>query len=552
MKTRSFITALLLLLAATALGQERPADRSGDFGERLAARIEEFIESITGELEGRGPSERRNEDPADDTTLSRRQDLKTVTFDGTTTIEADRVLTSNVVVKGGDLVVYGTIDGDVLVVGGTLYVKDGAVIGGNARIINGEVVREDGGTIAGYIDRTTSGAARHREERSQYRRSSYRLNARWVEEITNLDNFIFRYNRVEGVFLGLGSEKKYYWDGHRQYNTYGSVGWGFKSHTWRGNFGLSRQFAVSRGNGGTSHLFELGAEGHSLTDTKDDWIIRVHENSAAAFLIHEDFRDYFQRNGFSGHVAWYTQGEELTTQLKVEYRADTYASLEKRADWALFGGKKVFRDNPPIDDGSMRSVFGSAGLTTVSKTAYGPEGWSVYASGELARSRFGGDFSFRRVVADVRRFQPLGMYDNLNVRIRVGSSGGILPVQKTFDLGGLGTLNARRFKSETGNRMILGNAEYIINGDFLHDLDFWPSFLLRHFNFIFLADAGWIDTALPSTDWMEGFEKVRLSDFRSDLGVGISNRSGSFRAAVVWRTDVSAPARFIFRFDRPF
>jgi hypothetical protein len=134
----------------------------------------------------------------------------------------------------------------------------------------------------------------------------------------------------------------------------------------------------------------------------------------------------------------------------------------------------------------------------------------------------------------------------------VGSSGGNLPLQKTFDLGGLSTLNARRFKSETGNRMVLANAEYIINGDFLHDLDFWPSFLLRHFNIIVLADAGWIRTAPASSEWHEGFDGIRFADFKSDLGVGFSNRSGSFRIALVWRTDVSSPAQFLFRFERPF
>ncbi len=72
----------------------------------------------------------------------------------------------------------------------------------------------------------------------------------------NLDNFIFRYNRVEGVFLGLGSEKKYYWDGERNWNMYGSAGWGVKSHTWRGNLGLARQFAILTNEG--SGIIEFG------------------------------------------------------------------------------------------------------------------------------------------------------------------------------------------------------------------------------------------------------------------------------------------------------
>jgi hypothetical protein len=100
--------------------------------------------------------------------------------------------------------------------------------------------------------------------------------------------------------------------------------------------------------------------------------------------------------------------------------------------------------------------------------------------------------------------------------------------------------------------MILLNAEYILNADFLHDLDFWPSWLLRHVNFIVMADAGYMRNASPEHGWTEGFEGMRLSDFKNDLGIGFSNRSGSVRVGFAWRTDVKAPARFFFRFNRPF
>ncbi len=100
--------------------------------------------------------------------------------------------------------------------------------------------------------------------------------------------------------------------------------------------------------------------------------------------------------------------------------------------------------------------------------------------------------------------------------------------------------------------MILLNAEYLLNGDVLHDLSFWPSWLLRHINFILLADAGVVRTVAPDVSALSGFGGIRWNDLRSDVGVGIANVSGSVRAAVVWRTDKSEPARFILRFSRPF
>ncbi len=452
------------------------------------------------------------------------------------------------IVKGGDLTIYGHINGDVLVVGGDLYIRDGAYVGGNIKVINGEVNKDDDAIVMGYIDKSSSKKEKtYREEEKNFRRSSTRLNANWVHETTNLDNFIFRYNRVEGLFLGAGSEKKYYWDDQRSHSLYGSVGYGFRSHNWRGNLGLSRQFAFDDGQ-----LIELEAEGHSLTDTKDDWLIGVHENTAAAILIHEDFRDYFRRDGYGINLGYATQRDYITGQLKVGYLSDEYRSMENQTEWSVFGGNKRFRPNPAIDEGKMRSIVSTAGLSTVTSTIYGPEGWSMLATVEVADKDLGGAFTFNRYVADIRRYQPLGRYDNLNIRVRVGTAEGDLPLQKTFEIGGLGTLQGYPFKGEMGNRMLLMNAELIVNGDFLGELSFWPSWLMRTVNLLVLTDAGLVRTVDNGALWTNGFDGIGFSDFRHDVGAGVASRSGGFRLAFVWRTDRSEPARFIFRFSRPF
>lgn len=565
MKQFSRISLVLLcatFVLATAEAQSKKKevtsnDRHERLGQRIGSIVEDVIDRIQREFSG-GIDEgafrqdvikkvRSKRAPSDDIIVSEDEDTS-VTYQGNTVIKKEDTINSNVIVKGGDLTVYGRISGDVLVVGGNLYVKDGARIGGNVKVINGEVTKEDDAVIVGYIDKSSSTRQRgYREEEKDFRRTSTKLKADWASETTNLDNFIFRYNRVEGLFLGLGSEKRYYWDGQRSYSLYGSIGYGFKSHNWRGNLGLSRQFAFNDGQ-----LFEIEAEGHSLTDTKDDWLIGVHENTAAAILIHEDYRDYFQREGWGANVGYAVQQDYLTGQVKVGYLADEYRSMDNRTEWSIFGGNKQFRLNPGIDESKMRSVVVSAGLNTVTTTIYGPEGWSFLTTAEIAEKNFGSDFGFRRYVVDVRRYQPLGRYDNVNVRFRAGSSEGNLPFQKAFEMGGLGTLQGYPFKGEMGNRMLLTNAEFIVNGDFLGELSFWPSWLLRGINFIVLSDAGLV-RAVPTTEsWTSGFNGIKFTDFKHDVGVGISNRSGSFRLAYVWRTDRSEPARFIFRIARPF
>jgi len=119
-------------------------------------------------------------------------------------------------------------------------------------------------------------------------------------------------------------------------------------------------------------------------------------------------------------------------------------------------------------------------------------------------------------------------------------------------MGGLGTIPAFPFKGETGNRMLLMNAELVVNGDFLGDLDFWPSWLLRAVNFVVFSDAGLVRMMPATAQWTDGFDTIHFSDFQHDVGVGVGTRSGSVRVAFVWRTDRSEPARLMFRIARPF
>lgn len=552
----SIVALCAAFVFAMANAQTTENDKHESLGQRIGSLVENVIDKLEKEFSGR-PDQSASKNDVYKQVRSQDNaaeigdlalDDSSLTYQGNTVIQRGDSLNTNLVVKGGNLTVYGHVNGDVLVVGGDLFARDGAYIGGNVKIINGEVYKDDDAVIVGYIDKSSSKKEKaYREESKDFRRSSTKLRANWVPETTNLDNFIFRYNRVEGLFLGAGSEKRYYWDEQRSYSLYGSIGYGFRSHNWRGNLGLSRQFAFDDGQ-----LFEVEIEGHSLTDTKDDWLIGLQENTAAAFLIHEDFRDYFRRDGFGVNAGYASQQDFLTSQVKVGYLVDEYKSMQNQTEWSLFGGDKLFRLNPAIDPGKMRSVVSSAGLSTVTTTIDGPEGWSILATAEFADKSFGSDFAFNRYVADFRRYQPLGRYDNLNLRFRVGTSEGNLPLQKTYEIGGLGTLPAYAFKDEMGNRMLLMNAEFIVNGDFLGDLSFWPSWLLRGINFIALTDAGLVRNVATDAIWTDGFNGIKFSDFRHDVGVGVASRSGAFRLAFVWRTDRSEPVRFIFRFARPF
>jgi hypothetical protein len=554
---KSILSLLLIVCVASASAQKTPRgaeDERHDFETSINEEIDNFLEKVS---RGIATGNINHVFSVDTIERKPRRSIRTAeletdafahSYSGDTIIDIDELVKGNVVVKGGDLKVHGTIEGDVLVVGGTLYVNEDGFVTGNARVINGTIVKEDGARIGGYEDAPSSTAS-YRTKRSGFRSFGTSFDVPWLNQQGDIDDLLLRYNRVEGIFVGLQSEKKYYWDGRRSWTAFGGLGWGFKSHTWRYNLGLARQFALS--DNGT-HLLELGVEGYSLTDSKDMWIISTNENSMAAFLIHEDFLDYYSRRGVTGHLAWYTQGNLLRTEIKLGYAADSYDSLSLKTDWALFGGDKAFRTNPAIQPQKIRTAIVTAGLSTFEKTVRGPEGWSLYLTSEFGRGMPGSDASFNRLVADLRRYQPIGRYDNLNIRLRVGTAEGILPSQKMFDLGGIGTLHAYRYKAFSGNRMILLNTEYILDGGFLDEIDFWPASIFSGLTFLFMSDAGVVRNASIGDSFQDGFEDVGLGNFAHNFGFGISNRSGSFRLAYTWRTDVKTTGVLIFRFVRPF
>jgi hypothetical protein len=359
------------------------------------------------------------------------------------------------------------------------------------------------------------------------------------------DDFLFRYNRVEGLFLGLSSPETYHWQG-RHMALFGTGGYGFAAHRWRYSGGVAQQFGA-----GTSML-EFGVEGHSLTDTRDQWIIDEGENTLAALFLRDDYRDYYTRKGFSIWTGNYWRWRNSDLQFRVAYLNDRYESLTQSADWAIFGGDKRFRLNPAVDEGRMRSILTAFEFHQSREKRYFFRGWSASASAEFSPKGLKGDFDFNRYILDLRSYLSLGDYDNINVRLRAASATGDIPVQKGFDLGGIGTLPAFGFKEFVGNRLLLGNVEYIVNGKIIDDAGLFPAWLLWNVNLIFFADAGYVTTADKEQSFVDGFDGLNSNTIRWDWGVGIGSRDGKMRLAFVWRTDVSRPARAFIRLSRPF
>ncbi len=360
------------------------------------------------------------------------------------------------------------------------------------------------------------------------------------------EHLMFRYNRVEALFLGLSFPNRYVWD-HRSISLFGSGGWGTSSHRWRYNGGVTQQFGMGK------TLIEVGVEGHSLTDTKDRWLNDEAENTLAALFVRDDYRDYFGREGISAWLGVYGKWKNSDMQVKVSYLNDQYESLDWRTNWSIFGGgDKSFRNNPAINEGRMRSVLTSFEMHEEHQRSYFTAGWKAAVSAEIAGKSFGGDFGFNKYQLDFTRYQPLSKYENLDMRVHFGSTTGDAPIQKWFELGGVSTLPAYTYKEFQGNRVALFNVEYLLNGKIFDNVDIFPSWLLRNTNFILFYDAGFTNAVASDSRFNDGFETLTFQTLKTDWGLGIGSRDAKVRLGFSWRTDIAESVHIFLRLSRPF
>lgn len=456
----------------------------------------------------------------------------------------------NITVVRGDLVVRGKIIGDVIVIYGDVIIETDAEVTGNITSIGGTIEQIESSVVKGNqietspknVFRNTGYSQKYNYDNDHYDswqftyQNQYSTLPLWPLE----DQFILRYNRVQGLFLGLEFPKSI----ANKYNIitiHGFGGYGFEEKAWRYQIGLDRYF-FNR----TSYRFEIGASFYDLTDTRDDWIITPLENSLASFLIHEDFQDYYRRNGYEVHIS-----QNLTIYLKgtLAYRNDRYNSVGKNVDWALFGGDKKFRINPAIDQGNMRSLYGELYLDTRNDHETPRRGWYGKLSVEKSNSDLNSDFSFNQYILELRHYIQISRNERLDLRFKAGSSEGELPIQKQYEIGGISTLRGFNYKEFRGDRLLLTNIEYNLSPS-LFSRDF---FLFDDIRLIFFSDIGSAWFSNDNSKFSKGFDILKLNTLKSDIGIGFSNWDGTVRLNIAKRTDTNKdPMAITFRIAKPF
>ena len=356
--------------------------------------------------------------------------------------------------------------------------------------------------------------------------------------------FLFDYNRVDGLYLGLKLDRNHKIYSRKPFQIYGEAGYAFGEKAFRYQLGIDKVW-------GNQFRFTLGGELHDLTGTQDEMIVGDIENAVNALIFKNDYRDYFRKLGYSFQVSQHLN-ESLV--LGAAYRVDDYSNLQNNVDWAVFFPKQSFRINPLINEGHMVSYSGSVELNTVSTVSAGRKhfkrvGWNISAEGERSLKKINSDFEFTRYTLSVARYQPISRWENIDARIMIGAGTGDLPLQKIFAVGGISTLRGHAYKAFTGNQMVLSNLEYRLNSGILKDDKI---FFIHPFSFILFMDNGyvWNNKVYAINDAYQG---VRLRDIQTDLGIGLGDEKDIFRVDIAKSvSEKNSDYKFNFRVNYAF
>jgi hypothetical protein len=318
-----------------------------------------------------------------------------------------------------------------------------------------------------------------------------------------------RYNRVEGIVLGLRRGPLSLRDPNDAARIYGQVEYAFAQTELRYTIGVESNVVRDAKTG-----LKLGVSYQKQTLTPDRWKTSYLENSLGGIGLRYDFFDYYEAEGLSLYAV---QGLSRTVRLTAGFRAEEHRPLRSNTNWSLFDAG-TFRPNPQAEAGRLHAGFVSLEGGRIRNYDDLPTGAAFRAAATIGTA-FGGDLDVNRYEVDGRAFLPLSPTTRLGLRLRGGYATSEAPRQTQFTLGGIGSVRSYDQNARRGTRMLLGNVEYIIDGATL-DSDFLDDLFL-----VGLFDAGWVG---------QPDQRFRVDDVLPSAGFGIGLDERQIRLDVAW------------------
>ena len=374
---------------------------------------------------------------------------------GQSDLPKDTVYSTTVIIVGHDATVASTVHGDVIVVGGDLFLHPGAHIDGRAVAFGGAVYNSSlamaGGNRLSYRDFTYDITAVP---------GGYALDYRWVRERT-VDHFAFpllgfglpTYDRSSGLAMSWGPTI--------------TLDTGAIVFRPRGRYRsqLGRVDAWADLIAEPWRRFRFEARGGRGTFTNDAWIYGDMVNTASSFFLGEDTRNYFRadRGEFTAHYTFEGATASITPYLGGRQERDWSVRPGIDAEggpWSLFGRRSrddMLRPNPPVIARSITSVLGGATF------AYESQGLRMDfdVDGEVGLATSGRPSFGQTTINGSVRFTTFGA-QRYWLDAHAVLSGGTTPPQRFAYVGGTGTIPIMDLLEQGGDQLLFVDSRYEI------------------------------------------------------------------------------------------
>lgn len=363
------------------------------------------------------------------------------------------VIDSSVVVPGSDATVAATVHGDVLVVGGNLFLWPGAHIDGRAIAIGGRVYDTKAAVVEGgklsfptvqiAVDSTAAGyALDYRPPAPEESTAPVSLPALYGIRIPS-------YDRTDGLSLVWGPHLSLVGDAIQVDPT----------ATYRSDLGAVDAHATLDVRLGSDWSI-VGDAGRS-TLTNDAWIQPSIVNSLAVLVIGRDYRNYWRADRFEGQVVRTFDSEAGQFSLSAGARTERDWSVRAGGPWSFSGygsADGILRRNPAIEHGRLSSALGeAAGAYTFGEVRVEGSLLVEHAFDAPAGERF------TQTTLDAALTVPTFGRQSFALRTHdVLTAGDTAPPQRFAYLGGAGSLPTFDVLSMGGDRLVYVSATYTI------------------------------------------------------------------------------------------
>ncbi|NOZ04398.1 MAG: hypothetical protein GXO92_07325 [FCB group bacterium] len=403
------------------------------------------------------------EEPAEPSTVN---ELKLF---GDHVIKANEVSYDRIRIVGGDLTVYGTVKGQISVIGGDVYLGKTAVVEGEIIAIGGNIHRKPGAIITGRVIETNlkEGLVYREYDKSpkikgksefDLESRSERANFSWIHQKTD----VFIYNRNEGLLI---TPFNFQWDRESlsDFRLSLSLGYRFGQKAPAGRITLEKSFFINRN-------FILYGSAFRESRTFDYYRLPEAENSAAAILGRQDFYDRWDERGYELGV-----GFDLSLiKVNVKLTTANEDSIPVTDIWSVFEQNRRLRPNLPMTPQKINYLESTLAFRT---RRYDP----LHNGAALFIHYIG--YHNANSISELIKLNPLTISNRifsmviinwefsegivLRSRVLTGTSAQTLAPHRYFSVGGLGSVSAFPYKYQVGDQFAQANIELIFTPEFL-------------------------------------------------------------------------------------